>query len=283
MKQWMKNKLTVYISLLTLLSTVLYFIISDDSKWISLLMFVPLICRVLTQVIFKEKWMIKGKTKTDKQHIIKFIFLSLSFPIVIGLISYGIPWISGLVTFHVPGMYLQLSPLLSFLFILITNALFGTIMGLPYSFGEEMGWRGYLLPKLIEAGVASPLLLNGVIWGLWHVPIILMGKYYPGPELISTLTFFMISATCMGYILCVVYLRSKSIWPCIILHAAWNAIIQNVFDVFSSDNNRILLIGESGLFVSMSLLLASYLLSRSKNTKSVLTAINGTKKVMNSG
>ncbi len=49
-----------------------------------------------------------------------------------------------------------------------------------FGFGEEFGWRGYLLPKLMPLGKAKAYLLVGVIWGLWHAPLVLVGFNYPG-------------------------------------------------------------------------------------------------------
>jgi uncharacterized protein len=41
--------------------------------------------------------------------------------------------------------------------------------------GEEIGWRGYMLTRLTEGGIRYPVLASGVIWGLWHVPLIVTG------------------------------------------------------------------------------------------------------------
>src|SRR5215203_6278177 len=49
-----------------------------------------------------------------------------------------------------------------------------------FTFGEEYGWRGYLLPRLLPLGEIKATLLLGVIWGVWHVPLILAGLNYPG-------------------------------------------------------------------------------------------------------
>ncbi len=46
--------------------------------------------------------------------------------------------------------------------------------------GEELGWRGWLLPKLMPLGAIPAILTSGVIWGLWHTPLILLGYNYPG-------------------------------------------------------------------------------------------------------
>lgn len=52
------------------------------------------------------------------------------------------------------------------------------ILNLISTFGEEFGWRGYLLPKLQIFGKTKAILLSGVIWGIWHWPVIMMGYNY---------------------------------------------------------------------------------------------------------
>ena len=66
-----------------------------------------------------------------------------------------------------PGMFLATLLVTPFI-----NGVFG--------FGEEFGWRGYLLPRLMPLGKARAYTLVGVIWGLWHAPLILVGFNYPG-------------------------------------------------------------------------------------------------------
>jgi len=63
----------------------------------------------------------------------------------------------------------------------IVNGLFG--------FGEELGWRGYLLPKLMPLGKLRAYVLLGIVWGFWHLPLILIGFTYPGQPLLGTLAF----------------------------------------------------------------------------------------------
>jgi uncharacterized protein len=95
------------------------------------------------------------------------------------------------------------------------------------TFGEEFGWRGYLLPKLLPLGWQKAMLLSGLIWGVWHWPVILMGyeygSTYTGFPFLGLLLFIWI-AFCFGVFLSWVTLRSKSVWPATIGHAAINGI-----------------------------------------------------------
>lgn len=92
--------------------------------------------------------------------------------------------------------------------------------------GEELGWRGYLLPNLLEK--FTPLkatIISGVIWGIWHTPMIAMGHNYglgyPTAPLggIFAMTIFCIFA---GSILSYVTLKTKSCIPAVISHAMIN-------------------------------------------------------------
>jgi membrane protease YdiL (CAAX protease family) len=100
------------------------------------------------------------------------------------------------------------------------------INGIP-TFGEEFGWRGYLQPKLMDLGMGSrrAVVLTGLIWGVWHWPVILMGHNYgldyPGAPFLGLLAmvwFTLIVGTLLGWLT----FRSGSVWPAVIGHAGLN-------------------------------------------------------------
>jgi uncharacterized protein len=95
------------------------------------------------------------------------------------------------------------------------------------TFGEEFGWRAYLLPKLMPLGGRKTMLWIGLIWGVWHWPVIFMGyEYgfnYPGYPWAGPLLFILV-AFGLGTFLGWLTLRGKSIWPAVIGHAAINGI-----------------------------------------------------------
>lgn len=102
---------------------------------------------------------------------------------------------------------------------LTVGALFNTIFGL----GEELGWRGYLLPGLLGLGQGKAILLSGVVWGIWHAPAILQGHNYPGYPLPGV---FMMVVFCvlMGAIFSWLYLWTRSPWAPALGHGSLNAI-----------------------------------------------------------
>ncbi len=121
----------------------------------------------------------------------------------------------------------SLSPWMVVIIQLVAGVLIAPILNSFATFGEEFGWRGYLLPKLMPLGGRKAMLLIGIIWGVWHWPVIFMGyEYgfkYPGYPWAGPLLFIWITlgfGTFLGWLT----LRSHSIWPAVIGHAAINGI-----------------------------------------------------------
>ncbi|MCP2168979.1 CPBP family intramembrane glutamic endopeptidase [Goodfellowiella coeruleoviolacea] len=96
------------------------------------------------------------------------------------------------------------------------------VVSLPLYFGEEIGWQGYLLPRLMRWGTARAVLVGGVIWGLWHVPVTALGGSYPGHSLLVGLPAMVISAVLIGSVVAWIRLRSDSVLPAVAAHVAVN-------------------------------------------------------------
>ncbi|MGB3376483.1 MAG: CPBP family intramembrane glutamic endopeptidase, partial [Microbacterium sp.] len=90
------------------------------------------------------------------------------------------------------------------------------------AFGEEVGWRGFLVPALRQYGTWPALLISGAIWGLWHAPVILLGYNFARTDITGVL---LMTGGCIvwGVLLGWLRLRSGSMWPAVFAHGAINA------------------------------------------------------------
>jgi len=115
---------------------------------------------------------------------------------------------------NLPPAALYLSLALNFMVI-------GPFLGLIISFGEEYGWRGFLQSELIKLGRVRGVFLLGVIWGIWHWPIIWMGYNYPGQPVLGSI---LMVGYCiiLAYFLAYAVFKSKGVWTAAYLHALNN-------------------------------------------------------------
>ena len=146
-------------------------VMTGDARWIFALMWsvaaASVICRLALREGFRDVSFRFGGLRT-----LAFVVAGFAFPIVFGAVVYGIAWISGLATY--------VSPQGGFFLMLLSAVTVGAAINMLLAAGEEIGWRGYLLTRMIDAGIPRPVLVGGVIWALWHVPGIVAGVYLAG-------------------------------------------------------------------------------------------------------
>jgi len=90
------------------------------------------------------------------------------------------------------------------------------------AFGEEVGWRGWLLSVLQPLGVGPAILISGVLWGLWHAPLTLLGHNLDEPNL-TGIVFTTVGFTAWGAVFAWLVIRSGSLWPAALGHGSLDA------------------------------------------------------------
>lgn len=133
----------------------------------------------------------------------------------------------------------------------------GLVNLLP-ALGEEVGWRGWLWPRLQPLGQLPAILISGVVWGLWHAPLILLGYNYPladGPWGVMSMC-----GMCIVVGAFFAWLRSfsQSVWPAAFAHAIFNASagLVSLFMVMGTmlDTQKASILGWSGWILPAALI-----------------------------
>ena len=92
-----------------------------------------------------------------------------------------------------------------------------------FTFGEEYGWRGYLLPRLLPLGEIRASVLLGVIWGVWHLPLLLAGLNYPGVNVWLAIIIFTFVTVAFSFTYTWFYVASSgSVLVAAVFHASTN-------------------------------------------------------------
>jgi uncharacterized protein len=95
--------------------------------------------------------------------------------------------------------------------------------------GEEIGWRGYLLPALLEKNVSHTYLIVGCVWGLWHLPLVIFGGYYKTDSIYFMGVTYFVSILSLSFFISYFSSRLKSLWPAVIIHSSHNFFFQTFF------------------------------------------------------
>jgi len=252
-----RRGLAIYFAIVVVLSAAIEgFIILNPSMdgLIAVLMLVPTIASVVARLSLREGFS-DVSFRFGGRRGFGAIGLALVFPVAVGLVAYGIAWTTGLAGFETRPSVGMIVPFTV-----------GLMIGLILAAGEEIGWRGYMLTRLIDAGVPRPVLASGLIWAFWHVPLVLGGVYAAGPSPALSAALIVVSITSFGYVIARLRLETGSVWPAIVLHAAWNRIIQGPFDGATTGLGATLWVGESGILTALTLVLAAVIFSRGRWT-----------------
>lgn len=242
----MKDKKAIGIFLLItfVMSGVCYFvrIIGGDAAagMTSILMWCPAIAAFITQRVFYRHQKILGFNRCKNS----YIFAAFLLPALYLGISYVFFWWIEKGSFG-GELYTTSIPIL----LILLPSSFATALG------EEIGWRGFLLPKMSEIwNVKIAVILSGAIWAVWHFPLMLAGLYQAGTPVWYQLTMFTVEVIAMTGILAFLRLKSKSVWPAAIFHASHNYFDQIIFAPLTNSERSAYLVGETGIITAVVLI-----------------------------
>lgn len=136
----------------------------------------------------------------------------------------------------------------------------GMVYSVATAAGEELGWRGFLVPELARMLSFTPAAaLSGLVWAMWHYPIFwLLFPPEKGVPVWFSLPTFTVAAVAVSFAQAWLRLRTDSVWPPIMLHASHNVWMQSICTpLITAKQSTKWVVGESGLvFVAMSTLVA---------------------------
>lgn len=124
------------------------------------------------------------------------------------------------------------------IFVLATGTL-GMIPATLSALGEEIGWRGFLVPELAKmTSFTRTALISGVIWTAWHVPILVFADYNSGTPTWYGLTCFAVMVIGISFVFAWIRLKSGSLWTGAFLHASHNLFIQAIYTPLTIDTGK---------------------------------------------
>ena len=246
MQQVAKRRFIFFIALLFVFTVVANFAAARTGGFSSFfIMWTPALAAIVASILTRRSL----KEIGWRPWPVKWLAAGWLLPILYALPAYALVWIIGLgsvpnptflerarFTLNMPTGPNWLVIVAAFGYISIVNLLPAMILSL----GEEIGWRGFLVPEATKwVGFRKASLLSGVIWSAWHLPGVLSDSYgaanTPKAYRVACFTAMVITT---GVVLAWLRMKSGSIWPAAIMHATHNGIIQAFFDRITADTGH---------------------------------------------
>jgi CAAX protease family protein len=178
----------------------------------------------------------------------RYAWLAYLIPLAYALPVYLVTWLTPLGGFLEPDFLSRTAAQMGWsgfppsltlaLFVLLTATL-GLVGKTSRALGEEIGWRGFLVPELNKVvGFTGVSVISGLMWAAYHFPVLLFGDYNKGAPAWYSLTCFTLMVVADSFILAWLTLRSNSLWPAAIFHGSHNLFIHSIFTPLTRDTGR---------------------------------------------
>ena len=206
-------------------------------------MFCPLLAVLLVQKVFLRQpvgigWKVQGKRRFwlaawFGPAVFTLLGAVLYFAVFPSRLDFSCSWLVAAYGGEMDAQTLRSELGVSTLSYLLQNGLFAVILAPAINMfpalGEEAGWRGYMMPRLkARFGLLNGRLLGGVVWGVWHWPLMLLVGYEYGTNYLGApvLGLVVLCVVCfaLNSLLDLLYEKTGCIWVPAIAHGAFNAI-----------------------------------------------------------
>ena len=188
----------------------------------SFCMFIPLVATLICQKSSKEPLLrnVGISWKVNRWWFFGWLIVPL-IPLLTILFTH---WTIGL-SFNVPGVPLGFmnKPVGMVGITLLSGMVAGVTINALFAFGEEIGWRGYLLKQFEGKNFLTTSIIIGIIWGLWHAPLILLGHNYPQHPQWGVLMMVVMSIP-LSFIIQYFRVKSGSVIVAAVMHGTFNAL-----------------------------------------------------------
>jgi membrane protease YdiL (CAAX protease family) len=203
----------------------------------------------------------------------RYAWFGYLIPIVYALPVYLIVWISGLGGFADETFVRQTAeqfgwnnfpPALTLTLFVLLTATVGLVAKTSRALGEEIGWRGFLVPELAKV-VSFPLvaLISGLMWAAYHFAVLIFADYNAGTPVWYGLTCFTLMVIGDSFIMAWLTLRSRSLWPAALFHGSHNLWIQSILTPLTRDTGPTkYIIDEFGIGLVITTLIAALIVWR---------------------
>jgi len=231
------------------------------------LMFSPACAALLAQFIYNRnlrgfgwKW---GKTR--------YQILAYTVPMIYVIISYGL-----ILLLRLGKLNTEIASEFTIVDILLSATL-GVLVNCIIVVGEEIGWRGFVLPKLSKImSFSKASIIVGVIWILCHVPILIFADYYTNstPAWYGLICF---SVAAMGVNIAINWLRLKSgsVWTAVIFHAVHNQFVQDLDPLIIDTGLTQYFTKEFGLMLAVAGVIVGWVFWRLRNELPSVSSVTG--------
>lgn len=226
------------------------YIVNPQDVFILLLMWTPGAAGIIASKIYY-----KGENALGIRFCkLRYILAGILIPIFYLTVSYVGAWcilkdstigIESLATQF--GYSLIDDPVPAVVYIAIASVI-GLLSSCLSAVGEELGWRGFMYPVMERVmGRKRALLLGGLTWAVWHMPIMIAGLYQANTQLMYGLLMFTVQIILMSIIMSWLRIRTNSLLPALLIHASHNLFDQMIFQPMSTERYVPYLAGEQGI------------------------------------